>query len=118
MASTEVLDGGGLHCKLDEVEREEPDGVPDPDDTDPATGEDLDVGEAPVGVHSDDRRDDLSDEKGTHESEGRALHEVRTRDEDKDLRDDGDLEVDDYVQLSMMTTTRTKKRVGMVGQNS
>lgn len=75
---------------------------PDPDDTDPTTRDGTNLGEAPVTVGSNDRRDKLSDTEGTEESERRTLHEeesVRTGDEDQSLGDDGDLEVDNHVQL-------------------
>ena len=65
----------------------------------------MDVSEAPVGVDSDDRRNELSQAEGEHEGVRRALHEeeaVRTGDEDERLRDDGDLEVDDRVQLPVV----------------
>ena len=84
VALTEVLDGDGLRRELDGVGREEPDDVPDPDDAHPAARDGLDVGEAPVHVCSDDGQDDLSNNKGTYESKGWALHEVQTCDEDKD----------------------------------
>ena len=45
----------------------------------------------------------------SHEGERRALHEeeaVRTRDEDEGLRDDGDLEVDDGVELGVVVAGR------------
>ena len=102
MTVTKVLDDSCLHSELDPVERNEPDDVPNPDDTNPATRDSLDVGEAPVTVGSNDRRDELSDAEGTHESNRGALHEeptVRTGDEDEGLRDDGNLEVDDGVEL-------------------
>ena len=78
---------------------------PNPDDTNPATRDTVDVSEAPVGVDSDDRRNELSQAEGEHEGVRRALHEeeaVRTGDEDERLRDDGDLEVDDRVQLPVV----------------
>ena len=65
----------------------------------------MNVGEAPVTVGGNDGRDKLRDAEGTHESERRALHEepaVRTRDEDEGLRDDGDLEVDNHVELAVV----------------
>ena len=65
----------------------------------------MDVSEAPVGVDGDDGRDELSQAEREHESVGRTLHEeeaVRTRDEDERLRDDGNLEVDDRVQLRVV----------------
>ena len=65
----------------------------------------MDISEAPVGVDGDDRRDKLGQAEREHESVGRALHEeeaVLTRDEDERLRDDGDLEVDDRVQLRVV----------------
>ena len=82
---------------------------PNPDDTNPATRDCLDLGEAPVAVRSNDRRDELRDAEGTHEGERRALHEeeaVRARDEDEGLRDDGDLKVDDGVELGVVVAGR------------
>lgn len=69
----------------------------------------MDVSEAPVGVRGDDGGDELSDTEGTEQRERRALHEeetVRTGDEDQGLRDDGDLEVDDHVQLRVVVVDR------------
>lgn len=51
---------------------------------------------------SDNRRDELCEEEGTEQGSRGTLHEeerVRTRDEDERLRDLGDLEVDDHVDL-------------------
>ena len=82
---------------------------PNPDNTDPTTLDGLDLGEAPVTVHSDDRRNGLRNAERTHESERRTLHEeeaVRTRDEDESLRDDGNLEVDDGVELRVVVVGR------------
>ena len=78
---------------------------PDPNDTNPTTRNRLNVGEAPVAVRRDDRRDELGNAERTHEGERRTLHEeeaVRTRDEDESLRDDGNLEVDDRVKLGVV----------------
>ena len=74
---------------------------PNPDDTDPTTRDTVDLSEAPVGVHGDDGRHELSNTERAQESVRRTLHEeepVRTRDEDERLRDDSDLEVDHGVQ--------------------
>ena len=101
----ESLDDGGLHRELDPVQGEEPDDVPDPDDTDPASGDGVDISEAPVGVRGNDGRDELSNGKGTEEGSGRALHEeeaVRASDEDERLGDHGNLEVDNHVQLAIV----------------
>ena len=65
----------------------------------------MNLREAPVTVRGNDRRHKLGNAEGTHECERRALHEeeaVRTGDEDERLRDDGDLEVDDRVQLPVV----------------
>ena len=89
-----------LEGELDKVEGEVPDNVPDPDDSDPSTGDSSDKGEAPVSVGGDDGRDKLSKTEGTHESVRRSLsprRSVRSSDEDKSLGDDGDLEVDNHV---------------------
>ena len=88
---------------------------PNPDDTNPAARDTLDVGEAPVTVHSDDRRNKLRNAERTHESERRTLHEeeaVRTRDEDESLRDDGNLEVDDGVELRVVVVGRLARTTG------
>ena len=71
----QVLDHGRLHCELDPVERKEPNNVPDPDNTDPATRNGTDIGEAPVGVGSNDGGDKLSNAEGTHKGKGRPLKE-------------------------------------------
>jgi len=89
-----------LEHVLDNVEREVPDQVPDPDDTDPATGDGVDLGEAPVTETGNDGGDELGETERTHEGIRRSLspgRTVRTGDKDKSLRDDGDLEVDDHV---------------------
>lgn len=100
-----------LHAELDEIQRDckidkitsqklnisvkksveirtEPYNVPHPNDTDPCTRNTSDGSEAPVGVSGNDRRDDLGDNEGTHESERGSLHEeeaMRTSNEDKSL---------------------------------
>ena len=75
----------------------------------------MNLREAPVTVRGNDRRHELSDAEGTHESERRALHEeetVRTRDEDEGLRDDGNLEVDDGVELRVVVVGRLARTTG------
>ena len=77
----------------------------------------MDVSEAPVGVHSNDRRDELRKTERGHEGNRRTLHEeeaVRTRDEDEGLRDDGNLKVDDRVELRVVVVLRG--RVSAAGQ--
>lgn len=64
------LDDGELHGELDQVEREVPNDVPNPDDTDPSTGDVLDVREAPVTETGDDGGDQLSQTEGEHQSDG------------------------------------------------
>lgn len=121
---TEILDNGSLHPELDEIQRDEPNDVlfgneinntipthrgettyPNPYDTNPTAGDTMNVGEAPVGISSDNGGDQLSNAEGTHEGERRTLHEeesVRTSDEDEGLRDDGNLEVHDHVKLGIV----------------
>lgn len=85
---------------------------PDPDDTNPTTLNGLDVGEAPVTVGSDDRRDELSKAERAEQCDRGALHEeptVRTGDEDEGLRDDGDLEVYDGVQLVVVVVVGSRR---------
>jgi len=101
----EVLDDGELHGVLDQVEREVPDNVPDPDDTDPSTRDGLDVGETPITEGGNDGRNQLGETEGNHESVRRSLgprRSVRSSDEDKSLRDDGNLEVDDHVSSGVV----------------
>ncbi len=101
----QVLDHCRLHRKLDHVKRQEPHDVPHPDDANPSSRDAVNLGEAPVGVDSDDRRDELRDAERTKERVRGHLHEeeaVGTCDEDKCLRDDGHLEVDDHVQLRVV----------------
>ena len=65
----------------------------------------MNLGEAPVGVRSDDGRDELSKGEGEHEGERGTLHEeesMRTSDEDEGLGDDGNLEVHDHVKLRIV----------------
>lgn len=81
------------------------DAYPNPDDTYPSTRDSTDASETPVGVGSDDGRDELGNAECTEKSCGRTLHEeesVRTGDEDQSLRDDSDLQVDNHVQLSVV----------------
>ena len=78
---------------------------PDPNDTNPTTRDGLDLGEAPVAVSSDDRRDELRNAEREEESVGRAFHEeesVRTSDEDERLGNDSNLEVCNHVQLRVV----------------
>ena len=105
VTGAEPADDRRLHRELDPVERDEPDDVPDPDNTDPAAGDGVNIREAPVGVCSDDGGDDLGDDERTHECERRTLHEeesVRTSDEDERLGNDSDLEVRNHVQLRVV----------------
>ena len=101
-AVTPELDDGSLHGELDKVEGEEPNYVPDPDNTDPTARDGGNVGELPVGVGSDDGRHELSDTESTEQCSRGTFHEeesMRTGDEDQSLGDDGNLEVDNHVDL-------------------
>jgi len=111
---SQPFDNGSLHSKLDEIEGHEPDDVPDPDDTNPSTGYSVDLGEAPVTEASDDGRDELSNTEGNHQGGRGTLHEeeaVRTGDEDESLGDDGDLEVDNHVELTIVGIDRGSGKV-------
>jgi len=70
----EVGNDGLLEGKLDKIQGEVPDNVPDPDDTDPSTRDTSDKGEAPVSVSGNDGRDELSKTEGTHERVRWSLH--------------------------------------------
>lgn len=65
----ESLDDGELEGELDQVEGEVPDDVPNPDNTDPSTGDAFDIGEAPVTESGDDGGDELSQTEGKHQSD-------------------------------------------------
>lgn len=76
----------------------------------------MDGCEAPVSVGCDDRRDKLSKTESSHECRGRAFHEeeaMRTGDENQSLRDDGDLEVDDHVKLTIIGLHRGRLQMDM-----
>ena len=83
----EVGNDSSLETELDKVEGEVPDDaeamsashsqwtnrrdlLPDPDNTDPATRDGVDLGEAPVSEPGNDGRDQLSDTEGDHEGDG------------------------------------------------
>ena len=116
MTFSEVPDNSRLHEELDPVEGDEPDDVPHPDDANPATRDSLDVGEAPVSVRSDDRRDDLRNDEGEHQGNGRPLHEaesVRTRNEDERLRNDSDLQVDNGVKFLVVVVNTASLKLSV-----
>lgn len=74
---------------------------PDPNDSDPTTGNGTDLGEAPVSVRGDNGRNKLGRAEGEEQRNRGTLHEeesVGPSDEDERLRDDGNLEVDDHVE--------------------
>ena len=97
-----------VHCDV------EGNTYPNPDDTNPTTRDTVNISEAPVGVHGDDRRDELSKAERGEEGHRRTLHEkesVRTRDEDEGLRDDGNLEVDDRMKTAVVVVRRLDRAV-------
>ncbi len=103
----EGLDDGELHSELDQVEGEEPNNVPNPDDTNPSTGDSLNVGETPVTEGGNNGGDELSQAEREHQSYGWSLSEaesVGSGDEDEGLGDDSDLEIDDHVDLWVVDT--------------
>jgi len=74
---------------------------PNPNNTNPATTNTLDLRKAPITIRSNNRADQLGNAECNHERRTGPFHEeeaVRTSDEDQRLRDDSDLEVDDHVQ--------------------
>lgn len=66
----QCLDDGELHGELDQIQREVPDNVPDPNDTDPSTRDVVNVREAPVTETGDDGRDELGQTEGEHQGDG------------------------------------------------
>jgi len=96
----EVLDNCGLHRKLDQVEGNKPDDIPNPNNANPGTRNLLDVCESKIGKTGDDRRDKLRQAERAHQRKRGTLHEeksMRASDENERLRDDCNLEVDDGV---------------------
>lgn len=65
----EPSDDGELETELDQVEREVPDDVPNPDDTDPTTRDGGDSSESPVSETGNDGRNELGQAEGSHEGE-------------------------------------------------
>lgn len=101
LSSLKSGDDGTLEQEFDQVEGEVPDNVPDPDDTDPSTGDGFNISETPVGETGNDGGNQLSETEGKHQSDGWSLSPgwtVGTGDEDQSLGDDSDLEVDDHVE--------------------
>ena len=87
---------------------------PNPNDADPRTINLLDVSETPIGKAGDDRGHELCEAEGTHQRIRRTLHEeepVGASNEDKSLRDDGDLEVDDRVKLRVVVVDMMGRRI-------
>jgi hypothetical protein len=85
VALSDGFNDGGLHGKLDPVERDEPDYIlmplrsmtavvdadmatyPNPDDTNPTTRNRMNLGETPVSVRCDDGRYELCDAESPHQ---------------------------------------------------
>jgi hypothetical protein len=77
----------------------------DPNDSDPATRNGANLGEAPVAVRGDDGRNELGNAEGEEQGSRGTLHEeetVRPSHENESLRDDGNLEVDDHVEHTIV----------------
>lgn len=69
----------------------------------------MDIREAPISVHGDDRGDELGNTEGNEQSRRRTLHEeeaVRPSHEDERLRDNRNLEVNDRVQDTVVVVGR------------
>ena len=85
-----------------------------PDDADPAARDAADLGEAPVAVGGDDRRDELGEAERQEEGDRGALHEeeaVRPGDEDEGLRDLGDpASEEERERASVQGLVRTRGR--------
>ena len=78
---------------------------PDPNDSDPSTGNGTNVSEAPVSVRGDDRRDKLGNTESDDQGDGGTLHEeesVGASDEDQGLGNDRNLEVGDHVEHTIV----------------
>ena len=89
---------------------------PNPNDADPRTINLLDVSETPIGKAGDDRGHELCEAEGTHQRIRRTFHEEESMgasDEDERLRNNGDLEVDNCVQLFIIVVDLTRVGVQM-----
>lgn len=65
----------------------------------------MNLGETPVSEAGDNGRDELSDAEGNHQGSRGTFHEeeaMGTGDEDQGLRDDGNLEVDNHMELTII----------------
>lgn len=94
VTGTKPFDNGGPHTEFDPIQRDEPDDVPDPNDTDPSTRNRMNVGETPVSVSRNDRGDKLGEAESGEEGKGRAFHEeeaVGTSSENQSLGNDRNL---------------------------
>lgn len=99
------LNDSRFHGKLDQIERKEPDNIPNPDDPDPSTLDGVDLREAPIGVSGNDTGHNLCNDESHQQRIGRSLSEeesVSTSDENQSLRDNGNLKVNDHMDLRVV----------------
>jgi len=84
---------------------------PDPDDANPSTRNRLELGEAPVSVGGNDRRNELRNTEGNNKGGRRPFHEeeaVRTGNENQGLRDHSHLEVDNRMKTGVVSCDRRR----------
>ena len=133
MTVPEILDHSSLHCELDQIEGNKPDDIlpaksasiihstrekiyPNPNDTNPTTGDFLDIREAPIGKASNDRGHKLRQTERTHQCVRWTLHKeesMRASYEDQRLRNYGNLKIDDHVQLLVVMVNLTRGGIQM-----
>lgn len=95
-------------AKLDQIEGEVPDDVPDPDGGSPTPSASLDLGEAPVSVDGDQSGNDLGEDKGEGQDGRGTLDEGETLgagDKDQSLGESRNLEVDNRVETVIVVST-------------
>ena len=90
---------------FDEIQRKEPDQIPDPDNPSPCPTAALNVGERPIGPDSNECRDQLGDEESDDQDQRWTFAEeetMRTGDEYQCLTDRRNLKIDDRVEHRMI----------------
>lgn len=90
---------------FDEIQRKEPDQIPEPDNSRPRPATALNVGERPIGPDSNECGDQLSDEESDDQDQRWTFTEeetMRTGDEYQCLTDRRNLKIDDRVEHRMI----------------
>ncbi|KAI9252286.1 hypothetical protein BDA99DRAFT_177685 [Phascolomyces articulosus] len=109
-----------LHTKLEEIHGQEPDKVPDPNNTSPIPTTATHISEAPVGIDGNEGSNQLSNNESGHQVNRWTFHEepaAGTSDENQTLRHNRNLQVDDrVVNMIIDPIIGTGTRVFSTGQ--